>query len=592
MPERRYETLHETLLPPVTMTLNCLTRTLAFFLSVACLLLPVSDANAADPLEISDLRGRVELSKRIQLFEDVDGALTLDDVLARVDDFAAVGDRSPNFGFTDSAWWVRVDVSNAGDESTSALLRQDYPLIDELDLWQKSADGEWLHVATGDSRAFSSRDIQHRDFVFRVDVPAKSTRQIYLRFSSSGPVTIGLSMFDEATLIGQVGREQLGYGIYFGGFLVLLFYNLFIFVAVRDRAFFHYLLYLAFYGAYFAIHNGLTFQYFWPNSPWWGNKSLVVTLALTLIWGLRFSRSILNSDRTSPRLDRVAAAHQWLSAAGLVGAIVLPYSQIIVPLALLSALAPPLLIWMGAVSFFEGHRAARYFLVAWSMLLIGVSAYMLKTFGLLPHNFITQNGFQIGSLIEMVLLSLALASRVSELQRHSVTDGLTGVFNRRSFDEHLRGEFARNARYGQPLSLMLIDVDHFKAYNDTHGHQFGDDALRSIASLLQTNLRRTDRLCRYGGEEFVILMPDTNGEEARAIGERQREQIAAHTLSRGSLTISIGIATLSQASFGTESEFLGAADEALYNAKRGGRNRVVSHTAERSDNVTELATGT
>ncbi|MEM8982998.1 MAG: diguanylate cyclase [Pseudomonadota bacterium] len=543
---------------------------------------------------MSALESSVDLSTRIALLEDAGGSLSIDDIIARntAGDFEPVGDGSPNFGFTASAWWVRVDVTNTGNEAASALMRQDYPLIDYLDFWQPSSDGEWRHIATGDQRDFSSRDVQHRDFVFQIDVPAHGTQSLYLRYASSGPINIGLSISDEATLLSRIGREQLGFGIYFGGFLVLLFYNLFIFVAVRDRAFFHYLLYVASYGTYFAVHNGLTFQYFWPNSPWWGNKALVVLLALTLVWGLRFSRSILNSDQTCPRLDRIAALHQWLSAAGLLGAVVLPYSQIIVPLALLSALAPPLLIWMGAVSFLSGHRAALYFLVAWSMLLLGVSAYMLKTFGLLPHNFITQNGFQIGSLVEMVLLSLALASRVSELQKHSVTDGLTGVLNRRSFDERLVEEFARSVRYGQPLSLMLIDVDHFKGYNDTHGHQVGDDALRAIATLLQTSVRRSDRLYRYGGEEFVVLMPATNEDDARVLGERQRELVATQTLPSGSLTISVGIATLVNGSFANEAEFFAAADEALYVAKQDGRNRVVDVTEAISTRAAKLATAT
>lgn len=560
------------------MTPRRLKKTWMFLVAAMCFVLPGESPEAADAIEISALQSKVNLSGHIALLEDSEASLSFEQILDMTDDFRPVGEGSPNFGFSRSAWWVRVDLNNSSDTPTTALLRQDYPLIDHLDFWQQSSDGEWQQTATGDRELFSSRDVQHRDFVFRVELPANTSRSVYLRFASSGPINIGLSVSDEATLISQVSREQLGYGIYFGGFLVLLFYNLFIFIAVRDRAFFHYLLYLAAYGTYFAVHNGLTFQYFWPGNPWWGNKSLVVLLALTLFWGVRFSRSILNSDRTTPRLDRIAAIHQWISGLGIIGAIVLPYSQIIVPLALLSILAPPLLFWMGAVSFFAGHPAAKYFLVAWSMLLAGVSAYMLKTFGLLPHNFITHNGFQIGSLIEMVLLSLALASRVGELQRHSVTDGLTGVFNRRSFDEQLSEAFPRSAREAQPLSLMLIDVDHFKAYNDTHGHQFGDDALRSIASLLQRNVRRSDRLCRYGGEEFVILMPDTTEDQATALAERQRKAIAEHELSAGSLTISVGIATVVDGSFETEADLLGAADEALYVAKRAGRDRVLSHT--------------
>ena len=579
------------------MSITRFVQHVALLALVGAALLTGDCALAAQPLNIGSLQGLLSLDGHIDVLEDPDQSLSLDDVRApaNADRFVTLAGSSATFGFSPSAYWVRLALDNNSDESTTALLRQDYPLIDDLELWREDERGAWEVVETGDRRVFSSREIDHQQFIFRLSVPARSSRTVYLRYASGGSMNIGLSISDDTTLVGVLSREQLGYGIYFGGFIALLLYNLFLFIAVRDRAFFYYLLYLASYGTYFAIHNGLTFQFLWPDSPWWGNKSLVVLLSLSLFWGLAFSRNILSSERTSPRLDRVAAAIQWAAALGLLGAIILPYAQIVLVLALMSVLAPPVLIAMGAAGLFAGHRAARYFLLAWSTLLVGVIVYMLKTFGFLPHNFITQNGFQIGSLIEMALLSLALASRVNELQRDSVTDPLTGLFNRRSFDESLREEYARSGRYGQPLSLMLIDVDHFKTYNDNYGHQFGDDALRSVARVLRKSVRKTDRLCRYGGEEFVILMPATNAKEARVLAERQRELVDNHRLPRGALTISVGIATLMHESFESAAELVRAADDALYAAKKAGRNRVEIYTDQSVDSpktTAPLAAGT
>lgn len=166
-----------------------------------------------------------------------------------------------------------------------------------------------------------------------------------------------------------------------------------------------------------------------------------------------------------------------------------------------------------------------------------------------------------------------LAKAIETLHHISTQDGLTGVANRRSFDETLALEWRRAARNGNPLSLLLLDIDHFKAFNDTAGHQAGDDCLRGVAQTLLESLHRaTDVVARYGGEEFTILLPETDEAHARTIANTLRERIERD----GVVTVSIGVATIhpSRDLDGVE-RFVKRADEALYEAKRLGRNRVV-----------------
>ena len=175
-----------------------------------------------------------------------------------------------------------------------------------------------------------------------------------------------------------------------------------------------------------------------------------------------------------------------------------------------------------------------------------------------------------------------LASAIETLHRISTQDGLTGVSNRRAFDETLAQEWRRAARSGASLSILMLDIDYFKAYNDAEGHQAGDDVLRRVAQTLRTSLHRAgDVVARYGGEEFVILLPQTDAEHAAHIAERLRQKIEeldiphlASPMER--LTVSIGVASLipPRDGSGTE-EFVHAADAALYDAKRQGRNRIV-----------------
>ncbi|ABA76403.1 sensor domain-containing diguanylate cyclase [Pseudomonas fluorescens] len=166
-----------------------------------------------------------------------------------------------------------------------------------------------------------------------------------------------------------------------------------------------------------------------------------------------------------------------------------------------------------------------------------------------------------------------------ELAQLAATDALTGVANRRMLDQSLRHEWFRAQRSGKPLSLLMIDADHFKAFNDRHGHQAGDQALRELARVITTNVRRpADLVARYGGEEFSVILAETDSVGAQQIAEHIRaavEQLSSVNEDQSPMTVSIGISTWTATSEISLEQLLFAADKALYQAKEGGRNRVV-----------------
>ena len=175
-------------------------------------------------------------------------------------------------------------------------------------------------------------------------------------------------------------------------------------------------------------------------------------------------------------------------------------------------------------------------------------------------------------------LRIQKALEHARTRRLASTDGLTEVYNHRTFQERLSQEIARADRYSRPLSLLMIDVDHFKVYNDTYGHPQGDIVLQDLARLLREMSRTSDTVARYGGEEFAIILPETDSVGAQKIGQRLREQVEGYLfpgkelMPGGTLTISIGVATHAPA--GSRDALLQAADTALYTAKHEGRNRV------------------
>jgi diguanylate cyclase (GGDEF)-like protein len=180
-------------------------------------------------------------------------------------------------------------------------------------------------------------------------------------------------------------------------------------------------------------------------------------------------------------------------------------------------------------------------------------------------------------LVGLIWLLASMIQRVeaerAAVQQQAETDKLTGIYNRRHFEASLELEIQRARRYGAPLALLMIDVDNFKLLNDRHGHLVGDRMLCRLARECESCLRTSDVFCRYGGDEFVIIAPETSAQAAMAMARRMRQNIDAVSTDQsfGALAISIGIA-IWEDNFKTNDDFIAAADSALYQAKSAGRN--------------------
>lgn len=193
---------------------------------------------------------------------------------------------------------------------------------------------------------------------------------------------------------------------------------------------------------------------------------------------------------------------------------------------------------------------------------------------------------QLGLAVLFGLLGLLYLERIvraflAEAEHLAITDGLTGVFNRRYLDTALEEELSRSRRYGRSMTIAMIDIDHFKRFNDTQGHQAGDQILRALTKVMRQNTRAEDRIARYGGEEFAVILPETALDEGMAAAEKLRRSVEQYFDSAGQatpVTVSIGVAS-APGDGTTAAEMLRTADERLYRAKAAGRNCVVPSVA-------------
>jgi diguanylate cyclase (GGDEF)-like protein len=542
---------------------------------------------AGEPVRIEKLSGSV------QLLEDPGGALDIGSVAAPdLPGFVVATPASANVGFSPSAWWVRITLRNGAGEPRLVYLRQDYPLIDSLVLHEPDGAGGWRSHATGDRQTFDSRPVAHRDFLFPLTLPANGERTYYLRYASQGPVDINLSLLDANELAGALSREQMAYGIYFGCVLMLLVWSGLVFIAVRDGAFLAYFAYVCSFGLYMLVNTGFAFQYLWPDSPRWANTCLIVLLNVSLVTALQFSITILRARDHTPRLERVARGLQLLGMVGVALSPLLAYSVLVRPVTFLILISVIFMIALGIVSLLAGSRPAKFYVIAWGAFLVGSVVFLLKNFGVLPHTFFTQHSWQIGSLLEMILLSMTLSSRMNELKHQSRTDALTLLGNRRLFDDKLPALFAAARASNSPLSLLVLDIDNFKTFNDRHGHAQGDEAVRLVGGALRRYARKPVLACRFGGDEFCVLLPGANAQAAAAIAERLRVSVQAARSDERAITISVGFASQTGDEFSGPEKLFEAADAALYAAKEAGRNRVAAFSGRRAEDMRRPAGGT
>ncbi len=591
-------------------------------------LLSVNPAGAAETITLVDGTEVYPLT-RLSYLEDKDGRMNLQDVMTGEGGLTFVPGTKDvaNFSFTKSAYWFRFELVNKDSPIDNWLLEVQYTPLDRITVYLVDADGNAVTYRGGDKWPFAKRAIKHRNVMFKVPVATGQSVRVFVRVLTDGSLQLPLVLRSPDALLAQDHEEQAVLGVFYGVLLAMLLYNLLIFVSIRDINYLYYVWYIAGWIMFQMSINGLAFEYILPEYPAWANKAIPFSTGFANLGVLLFSRGFLQVPQNLPRVNHLFKACAILTVGIMLSSLFGSYNLSIKVGAGATILIAVMIVSVGIWSIRLGVRQARYFMVAWTGLLVGIVVYALKTFAVLPTTFVTEYGMQIGSAFEVILLSFALAHRMrilkednermqrettetlerrvqertreldealmglsdanSKLMELNHVDGLTGINNRAYFDEQFGTEWQRSMRIGSPIGLLMLDIDHFKQFNDNHGHLGGDACLKLVANTIQDAIRRpADKCYRYGGEEFVAVLPHTDLPGSAFIADRICKAVAAlEFVFEGKtipVTISIGVCSMVPPRGSDYNALISAADQALYEAKHQGRNRYCTspHAAE------------
>ena len=519
-------------------------------------------------------------------YEDPTASMKLSEIRNLThDNFKPLNKEVASHPFTKSAFWYQFKVLNKENRAVSRLMVFEPAWLDSVNITVISSQGQVQTYQGGNIYPYSKREMDHYLINFKHDFePGIST--VYLQVKTRDPFIVSLSILEEsAFLAGQV-EESVYTGLIYGGIAVMLLYNLFLFFGIKQRYYLYYVLYMSAFFVMNASYNGYTYMYLLSDYPTVQNWLQSTGVYLFMITALLFASSFLNLKKYHQILYTITAYLIFLIIGiSLLSAFIGGYHYHIMLSIILVMFTSIYIFGMALFSWLDGNRSARFFLLGAASGLIGAIITALTVMSFIPFSYMTYKANDFGMLIDAVLLSIALADRVKItlektriVEKEAKTDIVTGLFNRRAYTETSKIEYQRLLRHQRVLTVIMFDVDNFKKVNDTHGHDAGDYILKSVGVIVEEVIRECDYAFRMGGDEFLLLLPETNVQQASILADRIRIRIENKKLvddnnNKFYVTASFGISQYKKIDTSIE-DIAKRADKALYKAKKAGRNRV------------------
>jgi diguanylate cyclase (GGDEF)-like protein len=536
------------------------------------------------------------IGKYLQYFQESGKRLTLSEAQHHFlqSNVKKGSSNSISLGIDVAPVWLKFTVNNTHELAEVYRLSVETPWLDNIDTWLVEGGTVVQHVEGGDAYPFDKRPMPYRFYAFEHGFNHRLT-EIYIRIETKGPMAIPIYFSTVEKSINRDIASGYQYGLLYGIMIALALYNLVLFVFIRQKEYGLYSLYLigfvlnslSYTG---QLHTVITYD-FGPYFQDWLDIFLMITYSVA---GLHFARLLLQTKFYAVKLDQFVTRITIFIPVGMVIGFVFDQLFFSMVLAfLLNTCFAVLFIALGIRALMANKPFAVIFILSSVTAAICITISTLAVAGfLVPYNGYTFKAIEVGMAFEAILLAVILARqfRMAQLDKviaetYARTDSLTQLNNRRGFQELTQSIWQNIIRSKRDASIVLIDIDFFKRFNDQYGHDVGDKVLVKVAKCIEDTCRKGDVCARWGGEEFIIFLPETSENQAILQAERIRSAIELLEINiiklPLSITASLGVAGTTEGFFQNEpltlkvlEPMINLADRALYLAKQKGKNQV------------------
>jgi len=529
-----------------------------------------------------------------------------------------------SLGYIKNNLWFHFSIYNDSSQSKEMVLEVTEIIHKKVDLYVLSHGV--THMKNGLSIPVKNREIQESNPSFPLYFLAHEKKEIYINLASIYGVFGAIEVKTIEQFQKDVQLKKYLYLFYFTAIFIIALYNLILFFYLREKIYLLYIGHIFIFILWAANYKGILL----PFTTIVTFNLLQITIPIFFVLLILFSQSILETKKYFHILHKILYVFITISIISLFWMLLEMHSGLL----FMNISATPLLpflLFVAIWALYKKHNIALIYIIALAIYIIGMSLISLLALGILPYSIMLSNSAIIGSFFEVIFFSLLLAYRINDVRQESLrtqeelavqqktentrlfhtvaektmalnhakeqlekeldkkeklekhlkhlasTDPMTELFNRRAFFDICDKAILATHTKSQKLTCLIVDIDHFKIINDSYGHDMGDKVIIDIAKLMLNNIRSIDSVGRVGGEEFAILMPNTDQDAAYQIADRLRKNIAKHKMSLHGetvqITVSIGLSTLIKEDTNIHT-VLKRADSALYKAKENGRNQV------------------